>query len=252
MISHARASAIAHGDLPFHNPISVASIDAVLDLLVLARDDDVLDIGCGPGELLVRIAERSGTGGVGIDTSEEQIAVARAHAAARAPAAALAFEAGDAGAYEAPAATFALGACLGATHALGGLDGTLDRLAELVRPGGYSLVGEGYWAHRPERELLALLGATEDELTGLPELLAAGDARGLELVYAATASPREWELYEWAYVFNADRYAAEHSDEAGIELIRDRAATMRRRRQLAARDGETLGFALVVWRLRPF
>jgi SAM-dependent methyltransferase len=248
MIGPARASAIAHGDLPFHNPISVASIDALLDLLALAPEDRVLDVGCGPGELLVRIAERSGAGGLGIDTSEEQIAVARAQAAARAPGAALVFEAGDAGAYEAPEAPFGLGACLGSTHALGGLDGTLDSLAELVGPGGYILVGEGYWEHRPERELLELLGASEDELTELPELLASGEPRDLELVYAATASPREWERYEWAYVFNADRYAAEHPDEPGIELVVDRAAAVRRRRQLAARDGETLGFALALWR----
>src|SRR5258708_13433447 len=86
-----RVSAINHGDLPFHNPLDVARIDEALDLLGVGAGDRVLDAGCGPGELLVRIAQRTGAGGVGLDTSEIVIAEARRRPAPRPPAVDLRF-----------------------------------------------------------------------------------------------------------------------------------------------------------------
>jgi SAM-dependent methyltransferase len=248
VITPERASAIAHGDMPFHNPFAEPAIEALVDLLALGNGDRVLDVGCGRGELLIRIAERTGAGGLGIDASEEQIEVARAQAAARAPGEQLAFELRDAAAMVAAAETFATAACVGSTHALGGLERTLDRLRELVRPGGYLVLGEGYWQREPSDELLDLLGAAPDELTTFAELLAAGDGHGLELVYAATASDQDWRRYEWAYVFNLDRYIRDHPGEEGLDQLRERRDRIRARRLLAVREGEKLGFALVVWR----
>jgi SAM-dependent methyltransferase len=248
MITPERASAIAHGDLRFYNPLSEGSVDALVDLVGLSDSDRVLDVGCGRGELLIRIAERTGAGGLGVDASEKQISVAREQAEERAPDGRLAFEARDARAMVAPAEGFALAACIGSTHALGGLESTIDRLAELLRPGGYLVIGEGYWQRDPSREALSLLGASAGELTPLSGLLAAGEPRSLSLVYLATASDEDWHRYEWTYVFNLDRYIREHPHEDGLGELRSRLERVRGRRQLAAREGETLGFALVAWR----
>lgn len=249
MTTPARASLIAHGDLPFHNPIRPEAMDALIDLLALEPADRSLDVGCGRGELLLRIAERTGAGGLGIDVSEEQIAVARDQTALRAPGEHLSFESRDAGALVAPAGSYAVAACVGSTHALGGLEPALVRLTELVRPGGYLLIGEGYWLRPPGPALLDLLGATADELTDLSGLLAAGESHGLRLVYLVTADHDDWNSYEWTYVFNLDRYAHDHPDEDGVELLTERAGLVRRRRLLAAETGETLGFALLAWRV---
>jgi SAM-dependent methyltransferase len=248
VITPERASAIAHGDLPFHNPIAEPAVDALLDLVAPGNGDRALDVGCGRGELLIRLAERTGAGGLGVDASEAQIEVARRQAAARAPGGHLSFEARDAAAMVAPARSFALAACIGSTHALGGFQSTLTRLRELVRPGGYVVVGEGYWQQEPGAEVLDTFPATADDATSLPELLAAGAAHGLDVVYLTTAGDEDWARYEWTYVFNLDRYAREHPDEEGVEQLHDRIDRVRRRRLLAARDGETLGFALVAWR----
>ena len=249
MITRARASAIAHGDMPFHNPISEASVNAVIDLLPLERGDRVLDVGCGRGELLIRIAERTGASGLGVDLVEEQIATARAQAAGRLPGGELRFEAIDASELDEPDASFAVAACIGSTHALGGLTDTLARLTPLVRPGGRLVIGEGFWALPPSPEFLdALGGATEDELTEHPALLAAGGPFGLEPVYAATSTRQDWEHYEWMNILHVDDYLRRHPDEDGIELLSTRVEAARRRRALAAADGETLGFALIVWR----
>jgi SAM-dependent methyltransferase len=247
MIDSARVGAIGHGEMPFHNPIASGAIDALIELLPLGPGDRAIDVGCGRGELLIRVAEATGAGGVGLDASEAQIAVARREASARVPAAELLFETRDAGTLVAPAGSFALAACVGSSHALGGLESTLARLSELTRPGGYILVGEGYWIRPPLEAELALLGAAEDELGDLPSLLEAGGHHALRPVYLATATDDDWRRYEWTYVFNLDRYASANSGEHGIALVRTRADTFRRRRLLAATEGEYLGFGLVVW-----
>jgi SAM-dependent methyltransferase len=249
VITQARASAIAHGDMPYHNPVDPETIETIVAMLALDEDDRVLDVGCGRGELLIRIAERTGASGIGVDLADEQIATARSQAALRVPDAGLQFETLDASMLDEEDGSFALAVCVGSTHALGGLAGTLERLATFVRPGGNLLIGEGFWALPPSAAFLdALGGASEDELTTYPELLAAGNGHGLEPVYAATASVQDWEHYEWANILHADRYAQQHPDEEGVELLHTRVEAARRRRALAAADGETLGFALVLWR----
>src|SRR6185295_6686030 len=158
----ARLSAITHGDLAFHDPLDPAVVDEVLDMASLGPADRALDFGCGPGELLVRLAERTGCGGLGVDLAAGQIEEARRRAATRAPQAGLEFLAADAGTVD---GEFALSACVGSSHALGGLDAALARLTQLTRPGGHVLLGDGFWAHEPtEHYLEALGGASRDEL----------------------------------------------------------------------------------------
>jgi SAM-dependent methyltransferase len=249
VIDRSRASAIGHGEMPFHNPISTNAVDALIDLLPLRAGDATLDVGCGRGELLIRIAEASGAHGFGVDSSAEQIGRARDEAATRVPGTEMLFEVRDGAGLVAPAESFAVAACVGSSHALGGLAPTFERLTQLVRPGGHLLLGEGYWIRPPLQEELDSLGGAEDELSDLPGLLAAGDGHALRPVYLATATDEDWRRYEWSYLLNLETYAATNPDEPGIELVRSRADAMRSRRLLAARHGEALGFALVAYQV---
>ncbi len=246
-----RVSAITHGDLPFHNPLDPARIDEAIGWLGLGPGDRVLDLGCGPGELLVRLAERTGCGGIGLDTSGLLIAEARRRAAERVPHSELVFRAGDAARLDPAQRGFAAACCLGSSHALGGLSSALEELTARLRPGGAVLLGDGYWARPPDPAYLeALGGASEDELPSLSGLLESGRAMGLEAVWVATSSARDWESYKWALIANGDRLAREHPDDplaAGVLAWIGRA----RQRLLAPGGTATMGFALVVLRGRP-
>ena len=235
-------SAITHGDRPFHNPLDPALIDVAIARLEVGRGDRVLDVGCGPGELLVRIAEQTGAGGLGVDTSPVVIEQARRRAAARAPGADLEFAVREGGE---PEGTFAAACCLGSSHALGGLEPALERLAGWVAPGGAVLLADGYWQREPDPAFLeALGGASADELPSYEGLLRAGRATGLEPVWVATSTQRDWEDYEWTLIANGDAYARTHDDGADVRAWVDRA----RERLLAPGGRDTIGFALIVLR----
>jgi SAM-dependent methyltransferase len=247
-VNRARISSITHGDLPFHNPLEPGRIEEVLALLRVDRGARVLDVGCGRGELLIRIADRFGAGGLGIDDSELQIAEARRKAQERVFYAGVEFMVADARTGELPGAPFALTACLGAMHAAGAtLPESLERLAGLTAPGGYVLIADGYWRREPDAAYLEALGATADELPDYPGLLQAGIDAGLEPMYATVTSEAEWDRYEWRLIYNGLRFAADNPDDEDAADVRAWAEAARSR-YLVPGGRETLGFALVLFR----
>ena len=242
MADRARISAITHGDLAFHNPLDPAQLDEVLLLLPLTAAGRALDLGCGAGELLVRLAETTGCGGLGVDDAEVQIAEARRRAAARVPDGRLAFEVADAR-RAGDAGPFDLVACVGSMHAV---DGDWDRLAALAAPGGHVLVGDGFWRRPPEAPYLEVLGATADELPDLPGLAAQGAAAGLELSYLAVTTDEAWDRYEWTLIHNGLSWAAAHRDDPLAADVAGWARTARGR-VLTPGGRDTLGFVLLLF-----
>jgi len=193
----------------------------------------------------VRIAERTGAGGLGLDASEIVIEEARRRAAARAPGAELEFRAAAAGA-AASDGGFAAACCLGSSHALGGLEPALEWLAAAAGAGGAVLLADGFWQREPDPAFLeALGGASRDELPTYEGLLRACRAAGLEPVWLATSTQRDWEDYEWSLIVNGDAYVRAHPDATGVREWIGRA----RSRLLAPGGRDTIGFALIVLRL---
>ena len=68
-----------------NSPIGPARVDRLIRELNFDASQWVLDVGCGTGELLIRIVETHGVKGLGIDRDEEKIAEAQAAARRRFP-----------------------------------------------------------------------------------------------------------------------------------------------------------------------
>ncbi len=231
-------SRIAHDGMDLMNPVPLTKLDEVIDVLELESGARVLDLGCGKGELLLRIAARHAITGVGVDLSQELLEEARQ----RAPSG-LTFVEDDLTTFAAEA-PFDLAAALGATF--DGYRSTLARLAGHVHPGGLVLLGELYWRRDPSEAYLAALEATREELPVYGGLFEAAAAHGLEPRYAVTASTDDFDRYEWRWSLNGERYAAAHPDEPRVEEF---LAWIRngRRRYIELGGREMLGFGLFLF-----
>ncbi|MHA2428358.1 MAG: SAM-dependent methyltransferase, partial [Candidatus Hermodarchaeia archaeon] len=60
---------MTHGCHVVCNPMSTAKLDELIGLLKLNPGSAVLDIACGKGEMLTKLAERYEVSGVGVDIS---------------------------------------------------------------------------------------------------------------------------------------------------------------------------------------
>jgi SAM-dependent methyltransferase len=243
---------ITHRDHVVCNPTSLAKLDEVIGLLDLPEGPRVLDIACGKGEWLFRLAARYGrdTGGegfraVGVDISPYHIAEARAAAARRAPAAELELlEAGGAD-YRPAAASFDLVSCLGASWIFGGHRGTLRALRAAVKPGGRVLVGEPFWRSEPDPAYLDWSGMRRADFGSHLENVDAGLQEGLHPLLALVSNGDEWDRYETLQWRAAARHAAANPTDPDVPELLERVS--RSRHEYLAWGRETLGWALYLF-----
>ena len=197
-MNRAEQSRIAHGELALLNPLGEERLDEVIEQLELPAGARVVEVGCGKGELLVKLARRHDVHALGVDISAEYIEEALRHAPAG-----VRFEQRDMNELDLPEQSFHLAV----SHAAGWGDVrvTLEQLKRLVKPGGQLLLGEGYWRAEPSEQYLAALGAGRDELRSYGGMLELGEELGLVSLYVVTASEQDWERYEWTLIRNAER-----------------------------------------------
>jgi SAM-dependent methyltransferase len=237
---------LTHRDHVLCNPLSEPKLDEMIRLLDLPRGARVLDVACGKGELLVRLAERHSIHGVGIDISPFCIADVRARAAGRAPATELELLTMDGADYGGAPGSFDLACCLGASWTFGGHVETLRALAGLVRPGGQVLVGEPFWRHDPAPAYLEWSGMRREVFGTHADNLQAGVSIGLVPLYALASSEDDFDRYEALQWRAADRYAREQPDDPDVPELLERVA--RNRHEYLAWGRTTLGWSLYLFR----
>jgi cyclopropane fatty-acyl-phospholipid synthase-like methyltransferase len=214
--------------LTFHGPLSEARAARIVARLTVNRPGTVLDIGCGWGELMLRIlAVAPQATGVGLDTDEGDLARGRDNARARGLGDRATFvrESGV-GTSRGPAD---LVLCVGASHALSEVEPpghtapALAELRRLVSPGGRVLLGEGFWHRTPtEAELAGMWpGASAGEYGDLPGLADLAVAAGFRPAWIETATLEEWEDFESGYQCDEEEWLAAHGDHPKAAGLRE-------------------------------
>lgn len=206
-------------ELLWNDPISENRMEKYINSLELEPHQRVLDVGCGAGEVLIRLAERFQITGVGIDSSPDHITEANRRAKERSPQSNLTFIISDAQTFAVAPESFDLVICMGASHAFGlGKDAysnAISRMIPMVVPGGFILIAEGYMRQPASPEYRNFLGdSTTDDMTHAANV-ATGKRLGLIPFAAWTSSEEEWDNFEWAYQRIIERKAISDPDNVG-------------------------------------
>ncbi len=231
------------------NPMSGEKLGRLVELVRLPTGARVVDIACGKGEFLIRLAEAYGACGVGVDASPFCVADADQRLRARVPEAGITFTQMD-GAEFTPDRphSYALASCIGASWIFGGHAGTLDALVGMVESDGWVVAGEPYWLQEPSEEYLQTRGLTRDSLGSHVENAEAGERRGLDLVHTFVSSKDDWDTYEGLQWHATTEYARAHADDPELPELLERVAKDRSAYLRWGRD--TVGWAIYVFRRR--
>ncbi|MEI5103458.1 class I SAM-dependent methyltransferase [Streptomyces sp. PmtG] len=216
--------------LDFHGPLSENRAAALVHRLTgRAAPASVLDIGCGWGELMLRVLEAAPAArGTGVDVNADDLARGRALAKERGLAERVRFvEESATGTAHGPAD---LVLCLGASHALSDAEApehtaaALRALRGLVAPGGRVLLGETFWERPPTAAELAAMwpDASAAEFHDLAGLVDLAVEAGFRPAWIETASQDEWDAFESAYQSDVEEWLAEHPGHPLARETRDR------------------------------
>jgi SAM-dependent methyltransferase len=227
-----------HESLAFLSPMSEARATTFVDWLAggLTAGTTLLDIGCGWGELGLRVAAAAPQAHVvGVDLDEHALEVARRRARDRRLEDRTQFLPGD-GAITGPDDVEALVA-VGASQVWGpdteelqplpyaaALAGIRDR----VRPGARVLYGDGIWSRSPTPEAIAPLAGREDEFVALAELVELAVEHGFVPIAVHEANLDEWDAFESGFSAGYASWLAAHDhDHTDAAEVRARAKAQR-------------------------
>ncbi|MGX9888904.1 SAM-dependent methyltransferase [Streptomyces sp. NPDC002276] len=210
--------------LIFHGPLSEERATRIVRRLAGSAPRTVLDLGCGWGELMLRVLtavpEARGTG---VDLDVRDLARGRRGAEARGLAERVAFVAESAvGTARGPAD---LVLCVGASQALAPeISKALRALRRLVADGGRVLLGEGFWQRPPTAAELARMWpeASADDHLDLATLVDLAVAAGFRPEWVETANLDEWEEFEAGYQADVEVWLAGHGDHPLAAATRER------------------------------
>src|SRR5512139_815808 len=102
------------------NPVSAEALDEALNLASIPANARVLDIGCGKGELLIRLARFGAKTGIGVELSPYTAREGRERVRALAPKVDITIVEEDGATFAAQPESFDVTCCLGASWIFGG------------------------------------------------------------------------------------------------------------------------------------
>jgi SAM-dependent methyltransferase len=233
----------------WNTPLSSRHADLLIDRLDLRAGLRIADVGCGWGELLLRMVSRVAgpdavggaagqVSGTGVDTDAAALGRGRVAARERGLDQQVEFAEADVAAWRGTADRVL---CIGSSHAFGGTEAALQALALVVPRGGRLLFGDGYWAGTPSPEAAEMFG---EQIRPLPELLEICRAQGWRVIHMSTADQREWDDFESTFRAGRQEWLLSHGDDPRAAQVRDWLDT--RERQYVQVYRGVLGFAYLV------
>jgi SAM-dependent methyltransferase len=236
---------ITHAYHEICDPMSTTKLDEIIELLGLNPGSTVLDIACGKGEILAKVAERYEISGVGVDLSPHFTAYTKQKLKERVPDTRIEILNMDGADYRTDQ-LFDLTMCIGASWIFNGHKGTLGALKAMTKPGGLIIAGEPYWIKEPDEAYLAAENMTRNLCGTHYENVLAGEEEGLIPLYTLVSNKDDWDRYETLQWYAAERYARANPDDSDVKELLERVSRGRRNYLRWGRD--TIGWAIYLFR----
>ena len=251
-----RLSLLAHATHHFLSPVSTETLDRVLAFANIKPGAGVIDLGCGTAAMAAHVAERFGANVDAVDRSPLMIAEAEKRLAGRrgagfAAPGSVTLHCTSSVDYLSGTEPADLLIAIGAVALTAGEQDAktvLAGLAKFVKPGGALLWGESNWRREPSQMMRMILGPTAAVYGSHTDYIRAGEAAGLEPLFATTSTEQEWDEYAWRYSWALEKHLAAYPEDPDAAIISNRAQGWR---ALYVQEGrEAMGFGLYLFR-RP-
>ena len=212
---------ITHKKHRICNPMSKDKLDGLFLLLDIKQGSKVLDIACGKGEPLIRLAELYNISGTGIDISPYHFKDCQKKKNERVPNSDIKLLEMDGAKYKPENnELFDLTMCIGACFVYGGLIGTIIALKKMTKPGGMIIIGEPYWLKEPDGEYLKMSGLKKEEFNSHYKNIDTGEKEELNCIYTLVSSHDDWDHYETLQWWSAYDYMSTNpNDPDNSELL---------------------------------
>ncbi len=214
--------AIRHTSHRILNPFDATKLATLGEALGLERDQHILDLACGKGEMLCTWAHDHDIVGTGVDINPPWVAAAQARASELGVSARVTILHDNATDWVSNEPVD-IAACLGASWIGGGVSGTIELLRRSLRPDGMILVGEPFWrAEPPDQDTIEGCHATSrDTFYSLPDLVELFAELNYNLVEMVLADEDTWDRYAAAQWLNIRRFLDANPDDPIADELRD-------------------------------
>ena len=229
------------------NPMSKFKLDGLSLLLDIKTGSKVLDIGCGKGEFLVRLAELFNIHGIGVDISPYFIKDCVKKKSERIPKSDIEFLEMDGAKYKPENnGLFDLTTCLGASFVYNGFTGTINALKKMTKPEGLLIIGEPYWLKDPPEEYLKISGINKEDFNNHFKNIDSAEKEGLNCIYTLVSSHDDWDHYETLQWWSVYDYVALNPDDSDNSELLEKIEKAKTEYLLYGRD--TLGWAIYIFK----
>jgi SAM-dependent methyltransferase len=228
------------------NPTSEEKLDLATRYSGVRDGMRILDIGCGKGWLMRRLAKQFDIQITGLEINRTFAAEARRLIDAGNLTDRIQIVEGPALEFRPEPGSFDVVMCIGASFALSGFEPALDWMARAAKPGGAIALGEVFamaQPYPPEVSLGSRAGTDYPDRT-LWATVEAMRTRGMRLRGIVEASIDDWHRYHSLHMQAAIDWTLENPGHPDAALLNDPVG-MRRNLEL---DGRYLGWAIFVAR----
>ena len=204
------------------NPMNSEKLDRLCNDYNLDKGSSVLEIACGKGEHLIRLAALYDIIGVGVDKSPIFLKEARHQKESRVPGANITFIEKDGADYRTEdGSLFDMTACIGAEWIFGGRHNTLKAISDMTEVGGLVTLGTIHWMQDPADGYLEFTGLKREDYGSYEDNVRLGEDMGLECIHTVMSSKDDWDQYETMTWWAADEPFKDHPDDPDNPQIRE-------------------------------